>query len=120
MTASHGRIFGQYFCAQHPPRRGHHYPGRPGDGCRLLPALSENPDLGQELGTRHRAALGITEQSDAISIVVSEETGTISVAQEGKLRRYLDESSLKEYLENNYKKEPLNFSNLLHWRTTDG
>ncbi|NLJ33892.1 MAG: TIGR00159 family protein [Firmicutes bacterium] len=87
-------------------------------GC-FLP-LSENPELSQELGTRHRAAIGITEQSDAISIVVSEETGTISIAQEGKMRRHLDEASLKEYLEDIYKREPLNLSNLLHWRAKDG
>ena len=57
-------------------------------GCYL--PLTENPNLSKELGTRHRAALGVTEQSDAIAIIVSEETGVISVAREGKLSRYLD------------------------------
>ncbi len=65
-------------------------------GC-FLP-LTENPDLSKELGTRHRAAIGITEISDAITLVVSEETGTISVAHEGKLTRYLDEKTLREVL----------------------
>ncbi len=65
-------------------------------GC-FLP-LSENPNLSKELGTRHRAALGLTEQSDAVSIIVSEETGVISVAEEGRLTRYLDENTLKEIL----------------------
>lgn len=60
--------------------------------------LSENPDLDQELGTRHRAGIGITEQSDALSIIVSEETGGISLAQDGKLTRYLDAKMLKELL----------------------
>lgn len=63
--------------------------------------LSENPELKIDLGTRHRAGLGITEQSDAVSIIVSEETGAISLAHEGKLRRFLDEKSLGEWLENN-------------------
>lgn len=65
-------------------------------GC-LLP-LTENQDLSKELGTRHRAAIGITERSDATVVVVSEETGAISVAQEGKLSRFLDLASLKKKL----------------------
>jgi diadenylate cyclase len=62
-------------------------------GC-LLP-LSERPGLSRGLGTRHRAAIGITEETDALSVVVSEETGTISLAQEGRLRRDLTEEELK-------------------------
>jgi len=67
-------------------------------GC-FLP-LSENPNLSKELGTRHRAAMGITEVSDAIVVLVSEETGVISVAEDGKLTRYLDDMTLKELLIN--------------------
>jgi len=63
----------------------------------LLP-LSENPTLSKTLGTRHRAALGITEQTDAVAIVVSEETGIISAAGDGVLRRGLSEEELKIYL----------------------
>ncbi|MGI6575615.1 MAG: diadenylate cyclase CdaA [bacterium] len=87
-------------------------------GC-FLP-LSENPYVTQNLGTRHRAALGITEQTDAIAIVVSEETGTISLAQEGQLKRHLDDVALKESLEKLYRKQPFNFLKLLNWRSTDG
>ena len=56
--------------------------------------LSENYTISRELGTRHRAALGITESTDAVSLIVSEETGTISMARDGKLTRYLDAKSL--------------------------
>jgi len=69
-------------------------------GCYL--PLTENPNLSKELGTRHRAALGITEISDAVVIVVSEETGVISLAHEGKLTRYLDEKTLRSTLLNLY------------------
>ncbi len=62
-------------------------------GC-LLP-LSENPNLSRTLGTRHRAALGIGEATDAVAVVVSEETGAISVAREGQLTRGLSEEELK-------------------------
>lgn len=61
--------------------------------------LSDNPELRVDLGTRHRAALGITEQSDAVAIVVSEETGAISMATEGTLNRYLDEKDLRQRLD---------------------
>lgn len=62
--------------------------------------LSENRNLSKELGTRHRAGIGVTEVSDALVVLVSEETGVISVAEEGKLTRYLDEITLKELLIN--------------------
>lgn len=84
-------------------------------GC-FLP-LSENPNLSKELGTRHRAALGLTEQSDAIGIIVSEETGTISVAEEGKLTRYLDENMLKDILNKRLLTKQQNLTPLFNWRS---
>jgi len=65
-------------------------------GC-FLP-LTGNTELSHELGTRHRSALGMSEHTDAIVIVVSEETGIISVAEGGKLQRYMDQYSLSELL----------------------
>lgn len=65
-------------------------------GC-LLP-LTEKPGLSKELGTRHRAAIGMSEQCDAIVLVVSEETGIISIAENGKLTRNLNSEKLAEML----------------------
>ncbi len=67
-------------------------------GC-FLP-LSYNANIIRNIGTRHRAAIGMSENSDALVIVVSEETGTISVAKGGNLKRGFDFYSLKEELEN--------------------
>lgn len=61
-------------------------------GC-VFP-LSQKPELSKALGTRHRAAIGLTEESDALVIVVSEETGSVSVAYKGRLRRGLDSERL--------------------------
>ena len=65
-------------------------------GCYL--PLSDSPDILKELGTRHRSAIGISEQSDAIVLVVSEETGTISVAFKGNLYRDFTSVSLRRKL----------------------
>ena len=65
-------------------------------GC-LLP-LTDNRRLSTELGTRHRAGIGLSEQSDALIIVVSEETGTISIAENGRIRRRLNADDLKEII----------------------
>ena len=60
--------------------------------------LSEGKSISRELGTRHRAALGITEATDAITLIVSEETGIISMAKGGRLTRHLDRVSLEQVL----------------------
>ena len=65
-------------------------------GC-ILP-LSQNPRLSQAIGTRHRAALGLAEETDAVIVVVSEETGAISIASDGRLIRRLDAGTLRSEL----------------------
>ena len=69
-------------------------------GCIL--SLSDGKGISHELGTRHRAALGISETTDAISLIVSEETGIISFAREGRLTRHLDRTALEELLASVY------------------
>lgn len=68
----------------------------------VLP-LSNSRLADRYLGTRHRAALGISEQTDAIAVVVSEETGTISVAHNGRIVRHLDETRLRNILQRLYR-----------------
>ena len=94
-------------------------------GC-VLP-LTENPNLSKDLGTRHRAGIGITEVSDALVLIVSEETGIISMAQDGKLSRFLDLKAVEKALLNLYlSKQPQNGnvarlgSNLFGVRKDDG
>jgi diadenylate cyclase len=65
-------------------------------GC-IFP-LSQNPDLTHMVGTRHRAALGLSEESDAVIVVISEETQKISVAYEGMFYRNLNEDTLRSFL----------------------
>ena len=69
-------------------------------GC-ILP-LTGNNDLSSELGTRHRAAIGMSETSDAVVVVVSEETGMISVAEKGVLNRNISAGDLREILTENF------------------
>lgn len=67
----------------------------------VLP-LFDDPNIARELGTRHRAALGISTVSDSITLVVSEETGTISFSQDGKLTRHVDHDTLEELLNDHF------------------
>ena len=62
--------------------------------------MSQNPQLARPLGTRHRAAVGLTEETDAVAVVVSEETGALSVSVYGKLTRDLDGEGLRRVLTN--------------------
>ncbi len=74
-------------------------------GC-LFP-LTENPDVDKTLGTRHRAAIGLTDETDALTIVVSEETGSVSIAENSVLRRSIDLRELEERLLDLYRTEPM-------------
>jgi len=69
------------------------------EAARCLLPLTENPHLDSELGTRHRAALGVTEELDCVAVVISEETGKISLAHDGKfVARNMTEPALREAL----------------------
>jgi diadenylate cyclase len=73
--------------------------GRVAAAACFLP-LTVNPRLSRDLGTRHRAAIGLTEESDAAAVVVSEETGQISVALNGEIERALTPDDLRDRLRN--------------------
>lgn len=84
-------------------------------GC-LLP-LTENRSLSTELGTRHRAAIGLSEQCDALVLVVSEETGIISVAENGHIHRRIDSTRLRRYLKPIFEPEKVSLKELVkNWR----
>lgn len=89
-------------------------------GNRIISAtcylpLSDNMELSKDLGTRHRAAVGISEASDSFVIIVSEETGTVSVALDGELTRNLSNEQLKEKLVLVQNKSS-DFSRLKFWK----
>jgi diadenylate cyclase len=84
-------------------------------GC-LLP-LTDNHSLSSELGTRHRAAIGLSEQCDALVVVVSEETGIVSVCEEGRIVRSLDPEQLRSYLRPIFKQESVSIKEIVaNWR----
>ncbi len=79
--------------------------------------LSESPFISKELGTRHRAALGISEVTDSLTIIVSEETGNVSVARNGELHRNLAQDELRDILQKElYTQTKAVSSNRWHWR----
>ena len=91
-------------------------------GNRIMAAacflpLAEATEVSQELGSRHRAAIGVTEHSDALVVVVSEETGTISVASSGQLTRFLDGKTLREIMKAQLEPAKPGQRHLWHWGT---
>lgn len=86
-------------------------------GC-FLP-LTDNIGISKELGTRHRAALGISERSDSLSIIVSEETGAISTAESGSISRHLDSKTLRQILNETYNPSMQGQSFINRWRQKD-
>lgn len=74
--------------------------------------LSDNMELSKQLGTRHRAGVGISEVTDSVTIIVSEETGQISVAQDGRLMRAITSSDLRDILEKAQNKKVVDNSKL--------
>ena len=83
-------------------------------GC-LLP-LTEDRTLSTELGTRHRAAIGLSEQTDAVVVVVSEETGTISYTYGGHIYRHLPEDQIKEALRTFMERPRQTITGMWKWR----
>lgn len=78
----------------------------------ILP-LSQDTGISRDLGTRHRAALGVSEITDSVTLIVSEETGIISMARGGRITRYLDATSLRQVLEEIYGDESAENGSLL-------
>ena len=89
-------------------------------GCYL--PLTENRSLSSELGTRHRAGIGLSEQCDAVIIIVSEETGVVSVAENGRIERYMTHDSLRQRIRPLFVKEKpsMKFKDIIaNWRKKD-
>src|SRR2546425_9112377 len=80
--------------------------GRIAAAACFLP-LTVKPRLSKELGTRHRAAIGVTEETDAVAIIVSEETAAISFAHDGEMERYLDPDTLRLRLRDAFERKTL-------------
>lgn len=80
--------------------------------------LSESPFISKELGTRHRAGIGISEVTDSLTIIISEETGSVSVTKSGELYRNLDQETLQKMLLNELvlDKSKITSSGILSWR----
>lgn len=78
--------------------------------------LSDNMELSKELGTRHRAGVGVSEVSDSVTVIVSEETGKVSIAVEGKIIRAVDGDYLKDYLANSQKRKVSDAKKIKLWR----
>ena len=78
--------------------------------------LSDNMDISKALGTRHRAAVGVSETTDSVTLVVSEETGRVSVAMGGQLRRIADGDELRTLLNAMVKREDVNSGRLRIWK----
>ncbi|MFQ5952499.1 MAG: diadenylate cyclase CdaA [Candidatus Omnitrophota bacterium] len=72
------------------------------EAAACLFPLAQNPSIPKTMGTRHRAAIGLTEETDAVVIVISEETGDISIAHDGKLTRDVDPKNMAKVLERMY------------------
>jgi diadenylate cyclase len=85
-------------------------------GACILP-LTDDTSVERDLGTRHRASIGISETTDAVVLIVSEETGIMSVAQNGRLTRHHDAESLRRVLEGIYKEPRFSFRNLFKHHT---
>ncbi|MBQ3854565.1 MAG: diadenylate cyclase CdaA [Anaerovibrio sp.] len=89
-------------------------------GCYL--PLTDDRSLSTELGTRHRSAIGLSEQCDALIIIVSEETGVVSVAENGRIQRYMNHDSLRQRLRPLFQEEKtsLKFKDIIdNWRKKD-
>lgn len=89
-------------------------------GCYL--PLTEDRSLSTELGTRHRSAIGLSEQCDALIIIVSEETGVVSVAENGHIQRHMNHDSLRQRLRPLFHEErsSLKFKDIIdNWRKKD-
>ncbi|MDE7107819.1 MAG: diadenylate cyclase CdaA, partial [Clostridiales bacterium] len=87
-------------------------------GC-FLP-LSQSNAIDKELGTRHRAGIGVSENYNVLTIIVSEETGVISIAQHGELTRYFDSQMLTDKLEQTYGLQATPESTRKHHRRKEG
>ena len=81
--------------------------------------LTENINLSKELGTRHRAAIGMTERSDSLAIIVSEETGIISMADKGRLTRNITTDQLRKIILDIYKPQANKINLFAKWRNKD-